>query len=230
MSTQKKSRKIIIRAIGILIALIAISSLIYYGLEYQKYLTEQENNRQIVAVASRDGASAEQKQQAEGKDETENPDTFKNYQAKPDEPRAIYVDKLNIKARTLPMGVNPDGSMQAPINIFDAGWYTGAAKPGQKGVSVVVAHASGSTREGLFAYIDKLDVGDVVRIERGDGQIFEYKVNYKTTTPLDSINMTELLKPRAGEEGLNLMTCGGSWDAARKTYDQRIMIFTERIK
>ena len=67
----------------------------------------------------------------------------------------------------MPMPVNGDGSMQAPINIYDAGWYTGGVRPGDKGAAVIDAHASGPTRQGLFAYLDTLKQGDNIIVEKG---------------------------------------------------------------
>ncbi len=85
----------------------------------------------------------------------------------PDLPRVLSIPKLNTKARIMPMPVNGDGSMQAPINIYDAGWYTGGVRPGDKGAAVIDAHASGPTRQGLFAYLDTLKQGDNIIVEKG---------------------------------------------------------------
>lgn len=204
--------------------------ILYSWREYERFHDEQAYNRELVAVANQPGATNDQRQQAEGKDETKDDSHLDSYQTNPSDPRAIYIDTLHIKARTLPMTIHSNGAMQAPINIYDAGWYTGASRPGEQGAVVVVGHASGPTREGLFAYIDTLNMGDVVRVERGDGNQFWYKVIEKKTVALDLVDMTELLKPHEGSEGLNMMTCGGSWNAKRKTYMQRIMVFTRRIQ
>ena len=227
MKLQRNWCNVVVGVIGGVLAVVVLCVLVYSWIEYRQFLAEQERNRELVIAAN---DSPEQRQQAEGKDESEDAGALERYVAAATDPRAIFISKLDIKARTLPMSVNPDGSMQAPINIFDAGWYTGAARPGQKGATVVVAHASGPTRQGLFAYIDTLSVGDTVEIERGDSNILKYRVIEKKTVPLDEVDMNEMTTPRRGDEGLNLMTCGGLWDSQKKTYNQRIMIFTERVQ
>ena len=126
------------------------------------------------------------------------------------------------------MGVNKDGSMQSPINAYDAGWYTGSVRPGQLGAAAIVGHASGPTREGLFAYLDKLKAGDIVEIERGDGTKLTYSVVKTETVALKNVDMNKFLRPVDGEaEGLNLMTCAGSWVESSKTRDQRVIVYTK---
>lgn len=186
-------------------------------------------NQAIVAAATTTDATPEQRQEAEGRDERPQPHALDNYRVEASLPRAIFIDKLNVKARTLPMSVNPDGSMQAPINIDDAGWYTGSVKPGQKGAAIIVAHASGPTRRGLFAYLDTLKAGDQLAVERGDGSRLNYQVLSKKVLPLDKVDMEEMFRVQEGDEGLNLMTCAGKWLAERKTFEQRVMVFTKRL-
>jgi len=158
------------------------------------------------------------------------PSAIDSYAVAGDLPRTISIDKINVKARVLPMSVNADGTMQAPINIFDSGWYAGSAKPGTPGAAVIDAHASGATREGLFAYLNTLVVGDTIEIEKGDGTKLKYRVTHTETVGLDTIDMQKLLKPHGNaKEGLNLITCTGEWLKDKNTYDQRALVYTERI-
>ena len=170
-------------------------------------------------------------QSEEGTDEAEVPSIdVDGYLVAPDLPRALRVDSLNIYARILPMGVNPDGSVQAPKNIFDSGWYTGSAKPGEAGASFIDAHASGATRSGLFAYLDKLKTGDIVKVEKGDGTLLQYKVTFVETVKKDEIDMSKVLQVYGGaEKGLNLMTCTGAWVKDQATYDKRVIVYTEQL-
>lgn len=190
-------------------------------------------NREIKAESSQstDKDSATSHQDQEGKDETPlSDDMLNSYKVAPDLPRAIYIDKINVKARTLPMGINPDGSMQAPINISDAGWYSSSSKPGEVGAVVVDAHASGRLREGLFAYIDKLSPGDMITIERGDGTKIQYKVSALEEVPLGSVDMNKLLLPYGtSTQGLNLITCSGSYNKESDNYDHRTIVYAEQV-
>ena len=167
----------------------------------------------------------------EGTDETQ-PATQStaNYTVAPTLPRILSIDKLNISARILPMSVNKDESIQAPQNIFDAGWYNGSVKPGEDGAVFIDGHASGPSREGLFAYLDQLTPGDEIRVEKGDGTTLTYGVVHVEVVPLEGLDMKKVLKPYGNTvKGLNLMTCTGTWVDAQKTYDKRVIVYTEQL-
>lgn len=170
-------------------------------------------------------------QSQEGKDTSPLPtNALANYQVAPDLPRAIYIEKLGIAARTLHMGVNSDGTVQAPINVYDAGWYTGSVKPDQNGAVFVDAHSSGSSQQGLFGKLNKLAVGDIVQIETGDGGRILYKVAHKETVKLENVDMKKALKPYGdAKKGLNLMTCAGQWTNDNSTLDERTIVYTQQI-
>ncbi len=153
-----------------------------------------------------------------------------SYVVAADMPRVLTIDAINVRARILQMGVTANSAIQAPINIFDSGWYTGSAKPGTPGIAFIDAHASGATREGLFAYLDTLKAGNIITVERGDGTVLKYAVRKLETKKLSDINMSQVLSPQDGiTEGLTLMTCTGKWMADEKTYDQRAIVYAERI-
>lgn len=178
-----------------------------------------------------DKADPVARQQVEGREEVPvAPDALAGYTVAADEPRILTINSIDVRARILPMGVNPDNSMQAPINIYDSGWYNRSAKPGQPGASVIDAHASGPTRQGLFAYLDTLKQGDRVSVERGDGEVLNYEVMAVETVPLSAIDMEKVLQPYSDAiEALNLITCAGQWLQDQRTYDQRAIVYTKRI-
>jgi sortase (surface protein transpeptidase) len=168
----------------------------------------------------------------EGKDESSLPkNALTNYRTAADIPRAVYINKLKIAARLLPMGVNKDSSLRAPINIYDAGWYTGSAKPSTGGAVVIDGHASGPTREGLFAYLETLTEGDTITIETGDGKKYNYRVVAKETVDRTQVDMQKLMLPHGTAiQGANFITCSGKWLQGKETFSQRSIVYTELIK
>jgi len=164
--------------------------------------------------------------------ETTQPSTndLANYRVAPDDPRALYIDALNIAARIKPMGLNSDKSIQAPTNIYDAGWYTGSAKPGTNGALFIDGHASGDTRYGLFGSLDTLKKDDMIVVEKGDGTKLTYRVVYIETVSLKDVDMSKVLAPYPGvTEGLNLMTCTGVWVKGTATLDKRVIVYTAAV-
>lgn len=191
---------------------------------------KEDLQKSVAAAQSSDDPNS--RQEAEGKDELAvDSSAIDNYKVAAEMPRILTIKKISVRARILPMSVNPDGSMQAPINVFDAGWYTGSVRPGQVGASTIVAHAYGPTLEGLFYHLKDLESGDIITVERGDGQKLNYQVVAKETTALDQVDMNKFMRPAEGvDEGLNLMTCTGKWVPASKTYDHREIIYTKRVE
>lgn len=181
-----------------------------------------------IIVAS-DGENSEKAN--EGVETTEvTKEDLSGYKVAADHPRIISIDSLGLEARVRPMGLNSDKSIQAPKNIYDAGWYTSSAQPGRAGAMFIDGHASGSTRQGLFAYLDTLKVGDTVSIEKGDGEKVTYKVVKVSTVPLTAIDMSSILAPYPGvSNGLNLMTCTGRWLKDNATLDHRVVVYTKQV-
>ena len=156
-------------------------------------------------------------------------DTLSSYKVPADAPRILKIDSLGIAARVQPMGVNSIGAIQAPVNIYDSGWYSGSSKPGAYGAMFIDGHASGATRQGLFAYLDTLQNGNIISVEKGSGEVLQYKVVHVDTVSKDAVDMNKALRTyNNATEGLNLMTCTGKWIASQKTYDNRVIVYTER--
>ncbi len=186
---------------------------------------------QSVAALSNATTDSTARQAAEGTDEAKLPvDVLKNYHVSASLPRALYIDKLHIAARVLPMSVNTDGSVQAPLGIYDSGWYNGSVKPGETGAMFIDGHASGPTRQGLFGSLYMLNEGDTLQVEKGDGTRLTYRVVHKDIVDRDKVDMKAMLLPYGHvSRALNLMTCAGTWVQNDKTLSQRVLIYTEQI-
>jgi sortase (surface protein transpeptidase) len=194
------------------------------------WMTNNNVKAEMTETAS-ESTTTEVTKETEGKDEAApSVETLSTYTVASSLPRALYIDKLDIAARILPMGVNKDNSIQSPKNIFDTGWYTGSVKPGDIGAMFIDGHASGPTREGIFAYLDKLAEGDEIQIEKGDGTRLTYRVVHTEIAKLETLDMKKMLLPYGNTlRGLNLMTCTGKWLADQETYDQRVMVWAQQV-
>ncbi|MBR2997359.1 class F sortase [Candidatus Saccharibacteria bacterium] len=159
-------------------------------------------------------------------DETEvTEDDLNNYTVAPDRPRFLIIEKLNIKARVLEVGINNEGELATPRSIFDVGWYGLSAKPGEPGTMLIDGHNGGPTKVGVFKYTPSLKEGDIITIERGDGAIFNYSVVDNVTISLDDADAymeTAQQSPvEDATESLTLITCTGEWSQPRQTYLSR---------
>ena len=170
-------------------------------------------------------AVAEQNDDAQ-LDETKPTDNeIKEYTVAPDRPRYLTIEKLGVaNSRVLPMGRTMTGELDTPNNIFDVGWYEASGKPGQGGTMVIDGHNGGPHVHGVFKNLPNLVEGDIIKIERGDGKIFQYKVVENKTVDLngaDSYMAVAMKSPEYGKESVTLISCTGDWSQAQDTYLSR---------
>ncbi|MBQ9018394.1 class F sortase [Candidatus Saccharibacteria bacterium] len=147
------------------------------------------------------------------------------YVVSPDRPRYLSIEKLGINnSRVLPMGVNNNGALATPNNIFDVGWYEASGKPGAGGTMVIDGHNGGPNVYGVFKYLPNLEIGDIVTIERGDGAVFRYSVAENKSVPIDESDQymnVAMKSPEYGKESVTLISCSGDWSWDRYTYLSR---------
>ena len=149
----------------------------------------------------------------------------REYVVAADRPRYLSVEKLGVeKARILPVGINPDGELGTPNNIFDVGWYESSGKPGQGKTMLIDGHNGGPHMHGVFKELPSLVAGDRIVVERGDGMMFTYAVVENIEVPLgrsDVYMATAVKSPESGKESVTLITCTGEWSQAQGTYLSR---------
>lgn len=152
-----------------------------------------------------------------------------SYQVAPDLPRTVLIPKLRVNSRVRQMTVDKDGSLDAPKNIHDAGWYNDSAKPGSPGGAMLLdGHVSGPTQKGVFYKLETLQKDDIVTVERGDGKKIDYKVVKVEVKKATDLDMSQMLLPVvSGKHGLNLITCTGKFNASTKTFEDRALVFAQ---
>ena len=149
------------------------------------------------------------------------------YTVPSDQPRYIRIPSINVNARVMSVGVNSRGNIDTPANLNDTAWYDGSAKPGQEGQVFIDGHTSFSSAiYAAFNDLPKLQQGDLITIERGDGQQINYHVTEVKTVDADKVDMGEALNPPEGaKRGLTLMTCTGTFNYRTQTADKRLIVY-----
>ncbi|MCA9318638.1 sortase [Candidatus Saccharibacteria bacterium] len=157
------------------------------------------------------------------------PKAVKAYTVAPNLPKTISISKLGVRARVLQMGVLANGEMATPSNTNDTGWYMGSVRPGEKGASIINGHVSGLTRGGVFLGLKKLGVGDKITITKGDGAVLTYEVRATEAIAADQLNMSKLFSVYEDkDEGLNLITCAGTYNRSTKSFNKRTIVYAVR--
>jgi sortase (surface protein transpeptidase) len=153
----------------------------------------------------------------------------KEYSVAPDLPRYISIPKLGIKnAKVIRVGLTKDGAVGTPVDGWSTAWYTGSAKPGTPGqASFIDGHVLADAKTpGVFGKLKDLAAGDTITITKGDGGVLTYKVVRTALVALDAVEMADMMRPaEAGKSGLNLMTCGGTFNSKADSFDHRTEVF-----
>ena len=105
------------------------------------------------------------------------------------------------------------------VLAFGPGHRRGSAPPGGRGNSVISAH-----RDTHFAVLQKLGVGDLIRVENVEGKTSDYRVDRLDVTDENDLSVTE----QHGIDELTLVTCW-PFDAVTPGGPHRYVVTASRM-
>lgn len=222
-------RKIHLKLTHIIAIALVLILAIFFGrvaIWEHNYLIAMEGSERNTADTTEDGIY----EGGEDVDTTEPTETqIAEYHVAADKPRYLTIRSIGIyNARVVEVGLKSSGEMGTPVNVYDVGWYTGSALPGQAGTSVINAHG-GDLGIGIFRYLPRINIGDQIIIEMGD-ETTKYIYNvvdivYKNIgNDANDYMPTAFASPKPGVPSLTLITCTGDWLQTQNTYSQRLFV------
>lgn len=224
LPTKKPKRKTRKKTVWVIYGAAAVVLGVGVVLAYQAYRANQAVETQITRLTSEEPSTGSANLPTNEK--PKDPEFVANYKVAPLVPQHITINKISVHARVLQVGVDKDGRMDAPKTAYDAAWYTGSSRPGEQGAMVIDGHVQGAGGDAVFTDLKKLVAGDTIEITRGDGKKFAYTVVSIATVGVNEVDMGKLLVSQdTARPGLNLITCGGSFDADSGQFDQRTVVY-----
>ena len=141
-------------------------------------------------------------------------------------PARVRIPRLGIDAPVGGVDVLPDGQLDVPENAGTLGWWSGSARPGQSGGSTVIDGHVDTVRQGrgVFFALSTLVPGDAVEVVGRDGRVLPYTVSARREYAKPALPVTEVFGPTP-QPRLVLVTCGGSFDSARRHYADNIVVY-----
>jgi len=131
-------------------------------------------------------------------------------------------------AAVVDLGLGEDGALEVPVDFGVTGWYTGRAVPGDKGPSVVVGHVDSYTGPAVFFELSRLEVGDLIQIDRSDGLVAWFQIRELTLVDKDEFPTQQVYGDTA-EPTLRLVTCGGDFDHSARSYRGNLIVFADHL-
>lgn len=138
------------------------------------------------------------------------------------QPVAIRVAGIALEAPVIAVGVDRDNRFAVPV-ADTVGWYRYSSSPGEPGASVLAAHVDYGGVEGAFFNLAKVLPGDTLEVEMEDGRVILYEVRGNTEYDKTELPAGELFR-KDGEPVLQLITCGGTFDPQRRSYEANVVV------
>jgi sortase (surface protein transpeptidase) len=143
-------------------------------------------------------------------------------------PAEIDIPRIGARSSLVGLGLAADGTVETPPveAPMQAGWFTGAPKPGEPGPAVVLGHVNGGGQAGIFARLHELAPGDEVLVRRTDGTVAKFAVTRVDQVPKADFPTEAVYGDTEGPE-LRIITCGGTFDQAARSYRDNVIVYAK---
>lgn len=138
-------------------------------------------------------------------------------------PVQLSVPRLGLSTPLVGLGLQPDGTVEVPQDPAMAGWYRLGPPPGAPGPAVILGHVDSVDGPAVFARLDELEAGDLVSVRLDDAGTATFVVR-SVRTYANADFPAQRVYAGAGRRELNLVTCGGDYDAARGGYQANVVV------
>ncbi|MCR6490673.1 class F sortase [Amycolatopsis sp. OK19-0408] len=139
-------------------------------------------------------------------------------------PVSLRVPSIGVSSSLLSLGLNPDRTVESPKDFGKAGWYDLGPTPGEVGASVILGHIDSYRGPAVFYRLSKLGPGDQILVLRGDGKTAAFTVDAKRQYPKSGFPANDVYGA-VDYAGLRLVTCGGEFDRAARSYLDNIVVY-----
>jgi hypothetical protein len=136
----------------------------------------------------------------------------------------LTIPAIGVKASIITLGLNPNGTLQVPPTTTVVGWYTGSPRPGAAGSAVIAGHVDSRSGPGVFFWLKNMRRGERIYVRRADGTLAVFTVTAVRIYTKSHFPTTVVYGPVPDAE-LRLITCGGTFDYARRSYLSNVVVY-----
>lgn len=152
-------------------------------------------------------------------------------QPEPDDSGPANVTPASVEiagAGPAPVGlvnVGDNGALNIPKDIDTLGWWVGSKPMGaDKGTTLIAGHVdSAAAGLGYFSKLTELEEGDPITVVDGLGEKWDFTVSETKQTVKSAL--PENVFDTKGERKLVLITCGGEFDEAKRSYVDNYIVY-----
>jgi sortase (surface protein transpeptidase) len=143
-------------------------------------------------------------------------------------PVRVEIPAIGVSSPLVQLGLNRDGTMQVPGDFQVDGWFTGGPQPGQLGPAVIAGHVDSRTGPAVFYRLRDLRPGDQIRVVRADRLVVRFEVESLASHPKQALP-DEAVYGATTAPALRLITCAGTFDRARHSYRDNLVVSAVRV-
>lgn len=144
-------------------------------------------------------------------------------------PEALRIPAISVDTSLVDLGLNADDTVEVPRAATVAGWYDQGPVPGQIGSAVILGHVDSVEGPAVFYRLSELVAGDRVDVRVSDGSVSTFRVDRVATYDNEEFPAQQVYAGSPGRATLNLVTCGGVYDADRGGYQSNVVVSTKRV-
>jgi sortase (surface protein transpeptidase) len=143
-------------------------------------------------------------------------------------PVALSIPAIGVTTPLSTLGLNPDGTVEVPTDFQEAGWYRLGPSPGQAGSAVILGHVDSYQGPAVFFRLRALVAGNQIDVTLADGESVRFEVTSVETYSKQAFP-AQLVYGSHGDAALQLVTCGGAFDAQTGSYLSNVVVFSSLV-
>jgi len=138
-------------------------------------------------------------------------------------PSRLRIQSLGVDSPLEDLTMDGSGILNSPRVYGEAGWFANGTVPGDPGPAVVAGHVDSKTGPAVFYKLHELKTGDTIQVQRGAGWL-TFKVTASEHYAKAQFPSTKVYGPTPVPE-LRLITCGGTFDQAKHSYRDNLVVY-----
>jgi hypothetical protein len=138
-------------------------------------------------------------------------------------PVSVDIPALEANGPVVAVGVNEADELDIPPDARTLVWYRHGPTPGASGSAVIAGHLNWKGVEGIFADLASTPLGEQVLVTYDDGSTQAFTVTAVELVEKPAIGVRGVFG-RGGDSVLRLVTCGGEFDASRRSYRSNVVV------
>jgi len=144
------------------------------------------------------------------------------------EPVSLVIPSIGVSTSLVHLGLTSTGALQVPPTTAVAGWYTGSPRPGATGSAIIAGHIDSVAGPGVFYRLSQLRPGDRVYVRRANNTLAVFAVTRVDSYPKDAFP-TAAVYGAVPDPELRLITCGGTFDYATRSYLSNTVVYAREV-